>query len=102
MSSSIFNIKADFQKSKNSFIFDINTKKFYLDFFGIYSTNVLGYSDKILKNKKNDKIILDNFHLKFPLCEISTKYSENFKKDFYKKTGLNKYFSYLNFFLQGL
>ena len=32
MSSSIFNIKADFQKSKNSFIFDINTKKFYLDF----------------------------------------------------------------------
>lgn len=101
MSSSIFNIKADFKKSKNSFIYDINKKKYFLDFFGLYSTNVLGYSNKILRNKKSDNLILNNFHLKFPTCELSTKHSDEFKENFYKNTGLNKYFSYLNFFSTG-
>ena len=101
MSSSIFNIKADFKKSKNSFIYDLNKSKFFLDFFGLYSTNVLGYSNKILRNKKNDKIILNNFHLKFPTSEITTIDTEIFKKNFYKDAGLNKYFSYVNFFSTG-
>ncbi len=101
MSSSIFNIKADFKKSKNSFIYDLNKKKSFLDFFGLYSTNVLGYSNQTLRNKKNDNIILNNFYLKFPICEISTRESELFKKNFYKQTGLSKYFSYLNFFSTG-
>ncbi len=101
MASSIFNIHADFKKSKNSFIFDKNNNKFYLDFFGLYSTNVLGYENKYFNNKKNNQIILDNFFFKFPTCEVSTDQTINFNKNFIKKTNISKNFDYVNFFSTG-
>ena len=36
--------KIDFKKSHGSYLFDKNLKKEYLDFFGQYSSLVLGYN----------------------------------------------------------
>ena len=40
-------IKIDFEKSKNSYIYDKNTEKLYLDFFGQYSSLAIGYNNDI-------------------------------------------------------
>jgi len=39
-----FNIDIDFDKSHDAYVYDKNTKRYYLDFFGNYSSLVLGYS----------------------------------------------------------
>ena len=44
---SVFNIKIDFDKSQGSYIFDKNTDKEYLDFFGMFSSIPLGYNHPI-------------------------------------------------------
>lgn len=43
-------IKIDFEKSKNSYIYDKNTEKLYLDFFGQYSSLAIGYNNDIFDN----------------------------------------------------
>ncbi|MCX6168384.1 MAG: aminotransferase class III-fold pyridoxal phosphate-dependent enzyme [Ignavibacteriales bacterium] len=43
----IFDIKVDFIKSHNSYVFDKNTQEEYLDFFSLYSSLPLGYSHEI-------------------------------------------------------
>lgn len=43
----LFDIKVDFKKSHNSYIFDKNTQEKYLDFFNLYSSLPLGYSHEI-------------------------------------------------------
>jgi len=42
-----FNIEIDFEKSHDAYIYDKTTKRKYLDFFGSYSSLVLGYGRTI-------------------------------------------------------
>lgn len=98
--SSIFNIKIDFKKSKGSFIYDKNRKKYYLDFFGQYSTLAIGYNHKIFKSKKYLKIIKNISHQKITNCEILSDESINFQKNF-KKQLSNKHYSNFHFCCTG-
>ena len=50
--SSRFNINIDYEKSHDSYVYDSNTKKEYLDFFGMYASLPLGYNHEIFKTKK--------------------------------------------------
>ncbi len=44
MRKGIFNIRFDFKRSHGSYIFDKNTNREYLDFFGMYSSIPIGYN----------------------------------------------------------
>ena len=47
----IFNIRYDFDKSNGSYIFDKNTNKSYLDFFGMFSSIPIGYNHPIFSTE---------------------------------------------------
>jgi L-lysine 6-transaminase len=51
VTSTIFDIKIDFNKSHNSYVFDKNSQKEYLDFFSMFSSLPLGYSHEIFDNE---------------------------------------------------
>ena len=61
--SSINNIKIDLVKSKNSYIYDINTNQKYLDFMGMYSTLCIGYNNEDLIDYFKDSNIKENLFL---------------------------------------
>ena len=72
MKNSIFNFKLNFTKSKNSFLYDDNSKKKYLDFFGQYSTLTLGYNSDAFKSNNLKKEVLKIFPQKIVNCELDT------------------------------
>lgn len=80
--SSIFNIKIDFEKSHHSYIYDKNRKRYFLDFFGLYSTLPLGYSHEVFK----DKVFREAYNriagVKVTNCEIISDEGEDFLHDF--------------------
>jgi L-lysine 6-transaminase len=49
-------IKIDFEKSKNSYIYDKNTEKLYLDFFGQYSSLAIGYNNDIFDKSFENEV----------------------------------------------
>ncbi len=52
----LFDIKVDFSRSHNSYVYDKNTGKEYLDFFSMYSSLPLGYSHEIFDDEFFDEI----------------------------------------------
>ncbi len=80
--SSIFNIRIDFEKSKDSYIYDKNTDSAFLDFFGLYSSVPLGYSHPIFKSLE----FISEFNrvagVKLPNCEIISDEAQGFLKEF--------------------
>ena len=79
----IFDIKVDFSKSHNSFVFDKNTQKEYLDFFSLYSSLPLGYSHEIFDSKFRTEIetvahlkMTNNVFQTDELQEFIAKFSE--------------------------
>tara|TARA_R110002051_G_scaffold323794_1_gene418565 strand:- start:1279 stop:2436 length:1158 start_codon:yes stop_codon:yes gene_type:complete len=88
---SIFNIKIDFDKSHGSYIFDKNTKKYYLDFMGMYSSLPLGYNHKIFDSLTWQKDILRIAKLKIVNCEILSDEFEEFNNLFIDFAGTAKY-----------
>lgn len=52
----VFNIKIDFEKSHSSYVFDKNSQKEFLDFFGIFASLPLGYNHKIFDESFDKKI----------------------------------------------
>jgi len=91
LKNSIFNFKLNFTKSKNSFLYDDNSKKKYLDFFGQYSTLTLGYNSDAFKSNNLKKEVLKIFPQKIVNCELDTYIQSNFKKKFKDNLGLNYY-----------
>ena len=89
--SSVYKIKIDFLKSKNSYLFDKMTKKFYLDFFGQYSTLSIGYNNSIFRSKEYLNEIKKLSHQKITNCEILSDEAINFNKEFKEFVSLNKY-----------
>ena len=45
-----FGINIDFDRSQGSYIYDRNTERRYLDFFGMYASLPLGYNHKIFQS----------------------------------------------------
>lgn len=98
--SSIFNIKIDFDKSHDSYIFDKNRNKFFLDFFGLYSTLPLGYSHPIFKHAsfRNDYNRIAG--VKVTNCEIISDEAEDFLQEFSGHKDM-KNFKYFHFCCTG-
>ena len=67
---SIFNIKIDFEKSHGSYIFDKNTKKSFLDFFGMYASLPLGYNHPFLTSDSFKEEVVRCSHVKVTNCEF--------------------------------
>tara|TARA_R110001592_G_scaffold105399_3_gene296386 strand:- start:5003 stop:6157 length:1155 start_codon:yes stop_codon:yes gene_type:complete len=79
---SVFNIKIDFDKSQDSYIFDKNTNKKYLDFMGMYSSLPLGYNHKIFSTNSFKKEINRISKLKLVNCEILSDEFNEFYNSF--------------------
>ena len=90
-STSLYNIKIDFDKSHGSFIFDKNTSREYLDFMGMYSSLPLGYNHKIFDSSEWCKDILRVSKLKIVNCEILSDEYEEFYKSFKEFTEGDNY-----------
>ncbi len=92
--SSIFKRKIDFNKSEGSYLFDINTKHKYLDFFGQYSTLAIGYNHPIFKTKEYLSELKSIGHQKITNCEILSSESLEFDKIFRDYTSKNLFSHY--------
>ena len=79
---SIFNIKVDFEKSQGSYIYDNNTNKSYLDFFGMYASLPIGYNHKALRSIEFKEEIYKCSHIKVTNCEFLSNETEEFDKAF--------------------
>jgi L-lysine 6-transaminase len=53
----VFDIKIDFKKSAGSYLYDKNTKSYFLDFFGMFSSLPLGYNHPIFDSSFEEKIM---------------------------------------------
>lgn len=91
MKNSIFKLKINFKKSKNSFIYDDNSNTKFLDFFGQYSTLTLGYNSNAYKNNVYTKKLLEIYPQKIVNCELDSNILQEFKKKFKAQLGLNYY-----------
>ena len=98
--SSIFNIKIDFEKSHDSYIYDKNRNKYFLDFFGLYSTLPLGYSHEIF----NDRSFRETYNriagVKVTNCEIISDEAQDFLHAFSRHKGMRA-FKYFHFCCTG-
>jgi len=90
---SFYNIRIDWEKSHDSFIYDKNTGREYLDFFGQYSTIPLGYNHPIF-NEEFYEEIKRVAHTKIVNCEIHSDEYDEFHESFKKYAGKD----YNNFF----
>ena len=79
---SFHKIKIDLEKSQDSYIFDSNSDRTLLDFFGMYSSLALGYNHPITKSKEYQKDILRAAGTKITNCEMLTQEYENFVNEF--------------------
>lgn len=80
--SSMFNIRIDFKKSHDSYIYDKNTGQYFLDFFGQYSTLPLGYNHEIFRDagfiEENNRVA----SVKVSNCEIISDEAKEFYSEF--------------------
>ena len=90
---SFWDIRIDFEKSHGSYLFDKNTNREYLDFFGMYSSLPLGYNHPIFTDKfhKQMKTIST---IKVTNCEFHTDVYDKFCQKFYDFAGLKRYNHY--------
>ena len=88
---SIFNIKIDFEKSHGSYIFDKNTKKSFLDFFGMYASLPLGYNHPFLTSDSFKEEVIRCSHVKVTNCEFISSETEEFDMEFSKFCGRGVY-----------
>ena len=94
--SSKFNIKVDFDKSHDSYLFDKNTQREYLDFFGMYASLPLGYSHPIFSTPEFVQEYLKVSKYKINNCEFISDETDEFDKMFreYAGRGLFSHFHY--------
>jgi L-lysine 6-transaminase len=88
---SVFNIKVDFEKSAGSYVYDKNSGRSYLDFFGMYASLPLGYNHPSLKTKEFNEEILRCAHTKVTNCEFISSETEEFDKEFSEFCGKGIY-----------
>jgi len=79
---SIFDIKINFQKSAGSYLYDDNTSRSYLDFFGMYASLPLGYNHEVFGDPDFLTEICRCAHTKVTNCEFVSKETEEFDQTF--------------------
>jgi len=91
-----FNISVDFNKSHDSYLYDINTQREYLDLFGMYASLPLGYNHKIFQSDEFKKEFLSVSSFKINNCEFVSKETIEFDEEFsdYASRGVYKHFHY--------
>ena len=91
-----FNIKIDFDKSHDSFLYDKRTGREYLDFFGMYASLPLGYNHEIFQTDEFKKEFMSVSSFKVNNCEFVSDETLEFDEMFSKYAGQDvyKYFHY--------
>jgi len=84
-----YKIIIDFNKSKNSYIYDARRKKSFLDFFGQYSTLAIGYNNEIFSQKNFIKEMNSVSKQKIVNNEILSLETKDFDNQFRKFTDNN-------------
>jgi L-lysine 6-transaminase len=94
--SSKFDIKVDFSKSHDSYLFDKNTNRELLDFFGMYASLPLGYNHPIFKSDEFIEEYLRVSSFKINNCEFTSDETLEFDRTFksYAGVGLFEHFHY--------
>ncbi|MBU0686390.1 MAG: aminotransferase class III-fold pyridoxal phosphate-dependent enzyme [Candidatus Margulisbacteria bacterium] len=98
--SSVFDIRIDFEKSHDSYIYDKNTKKFFLDFFGLYASLPLGYNHEIFQDPGFREELNRIAAVKVTNCEVISDEAQEFLKEFSSHAAMNK-FKYFHFCCTG-
>ena len=95
-SNSKFNIRVDFKKSHDSYLYDKNTDREYLDFFGMYASLPLGYNHSIFRTQEFRDEILGASTFKINNCEFVSDETLEFDALFrdYAGKGIYKFFHY--------
>ena len=81
-SKGIFNMRFDFERSHDSYIYDKNTDREYLDFFGMFSSIPLGYNHPIFDSFSFKNEIEKVSKFKIVNCEFATDEYDRFYKKF--------------------
>tara|TARA_R100000008_G_C3584577_1_gene171217 strand:+ start:1813 stop:2976 length:1164 start_codon:yes stop_codon:yes gene_type:complete len=91
-----FNIKIDFDKSHDSYLYDKRTEREYLDFFGMYASLPLGYNHEIFQTDEFKKEFMSVSSFKVNNCEFVSDETLEFDEMFteYAGQGNYKYFHY--------
>jgi len=87
----IFGAKIDIKKSKGAYLYDANRGKFFLDFFGMYSSLTLGYNHPILLAKNYQSEVLEAATVKLTNCEFENDLSNQFYKEFVSHSSMSGY-----------
>jgi L-lysine 6-transaminase len=87
--SSKFDIKVDFSKSHESYLFDKNTDRELLDFFGMYASLPLGYNHPIFKSDEFIEEYLRVASFKINNCEFTSDETLEFDRDFKRYAGVD-------------
>lgn len=98
--SSIFNIRLDFEKSHDAYLFDKNSQRFILDLFGLYASLPLGYNHPIFKTPQFIQDYLRVSAIKVPNCEVITDEGDAFESAFMAHPSM-KPFSHVHFCCTG-
>ena len=89
--SSKFNINVDFNKSQGSMLYDTNTEKEYLDFFGMYASLPLGYNHPIFKTKQFIDEYMRASSFKINNCEFTSNETLEFDRIFESFAGCSEF-----------
>tara|TARA_R100000995_G_scaffold78789_2_gene49578 strand:- start:72 stop:1229 length:1158 start_codon:yes stop_codon:yes gene_type:complete len=86
-----FDIRIDFEKSHDSFLYDKNTNKKYLDFFGMYASLPLGYNHEIFQTDEYKEEMLRLSRFKINNCEFVSDETLEFDRLFTEYAGKETY-----------
>lgn len=96
-----FSIKFNPYKSKNSLLYDDNSQRYYLDLFGMYSSNTLGYNHSVFNDSNFVDMIVSYSKVKVTNCEFSCEESEKFDTEFAEFCDPDKHFSNFHYCCTG-
>lgn len=80
-----FGIRVNFEKSYESYVFDKNTNSYFLDFFGNYSSQPLGWNHPVFSSGDFKNEMLRVMNHKISLNEYITDEGEEFLRLFEKR-----------------
>jgi len=98
--SSKFNIKADLSKSHGSYVYDVNTQREILDFFGMYSSLPIGYNHPIFHKVEYINEMFLHSTVKVANCEMDSLEAEKFISAFTLHPSMAE-FAYFHFCCTG-
>ena len=87
---SFHDIHLNLHKSQGSYVFDDNTDRSYLDFFGMYASLPLGYNHEVF-DEEFHREMREVSTLKVTNCEFDSDIKDRFVQNFYEFAGDDRY-----------